>query len=170
MTNYIISPMFWLTFFLQISYTFTDHSFKKEIIDSGFFTNEVQIQYFVQSKNVGFVGYTKFPLVKFYVIHSLYIQPQHRNQGYGRNLLQHACQALQQLGATQIYIQPGPFEISESYMPNAEAKHRNIQKLVRFYESEGFKLVNWFTSFMANILYKIIGIDENSSYLMVKKL
>ena len=153
----------------------TDQIFKKDyfttqLIVSGVITRKAEISYYVGEKRVGFVNYTKIPLTKYYVIYSFYIYPQYRHKGYGKKLFEHICNQLSNVGARRIYIQPGPFEIVNGCIENINDASRTekLQKLIKLYKKFGFDFINASMSWFVGVVYKIIGIDENPKYLMVK--
>jgi GNAT superfamily N-acetyltransferase len=120
---------------------------------------------------IGFISFTKVPLLKLYAIHSFYIYPPYRNRGHGKKLLVYTCDHVKKLGAQRIYIQPGPFEIVDGVCEKiVDETHRiKIQKLITLYKNAGFTFVNRFISRCAAIIYPILGISENAQYLMVKQ-
>jgi ribosomal protein S18 acetylase RimI-like enzyme len=61
--------------------------FKHAKISSHLIFNETKISYQRDNVEIGYVEYTKVPVVPFYVIHSLYVVPQCRHKGYGTELL-----------------------------------------------------------------------------------
>ena len=144
--------------------------FQYETVDSGMLSNENKITLFDDTQKIGFVSYTKIPCSSFFVIHSLYVYPQHRNQGFGRKLLLHACDTLHDLDAYKIYIQPGPFEIIHGRGKNIVGLDRQerIKKLCHLYQKCGFAPADFLTKRFAGLLYLMIKIDENSDHLRVK--
>ncbi len=144
--------------------------FTTQLITSGVITRKAEISYYIDKKKVGFVSYIKIPLCKYYIIYSFYIYPQYRHKGYGKKLFEYACNQLSSVGASRIYIQPGPFEIVNDCIENINDASRTekLQKLIKLYKKFGFAFVNTSKSLFVSIIYKIIGIDENPKYLMVK--
>jgi len=129
------------------------------------------ISLFVKKHKIGFLEYVKIPFFHWYVIHSFYIERKYRNKGYGKKLLKIALSKLKSIGATKIFIQPGPFEyVNGIFSPlEKEDKKLRLKKLIKFYQSEGFSLANSsFLSFTLKGLYKILDIDENPHYFMIK--
>jgi|GEM_PF-2232328 len=132
----------------------------------------VMIDSYVDNEKVGFIAYDKIAIVPLYVIHSFYIYPPYRNKGYGRRLLNYACEHLKLHGANKIYLQPGPFELTEDgYIDNSVSSSEvQLQWLVNFYKKHQFVKTNKALSYCAALLYKCMHIDENADYLMVKDL
>lgn len=147
-----------------------DKSFAHEIIDSGIFTNVTDISYSISQKEIGSISYTKMPLLNYYVIHSFYIKPEFRNHGHGHELILYLFNYLKAMGATRVYIQPGPFEMGPNFSFSQKAYEENTQKLIKLYKSVGFDFVGKISSNLAYILYYFMSLKENSNYLMVKKL
>lgn len=108
-----------------------------------------------------------------YILHSFYVYPNYRGKGYGKKILLYMCNLLKERGARTIYIQPGPFEMTDDGQPSIsdpDIFKVKLQRLVKLYKGVGFGFVNKLTSTCAAILYKIIGIDEDAFYLMVRHL
>jgi GNAT superfamily N-acetyltransferase len=150
----------------------TESCFKHKQQHSMFFLNEERVNYYVAGQRVGFIGYTKIPFLPYYAVHSLYVYPEHRNKGYGRQLLTYACDYLASINAQRIYIQPGPFEIdSDGYLVDVPSAHElKMQLLIDFYKKHDFAIVDRWTVYSAHLLYKLLNIYEDSNYLMVKTI
>jgi GNAT superfamily N-acetyltransferase len=147
------------------------HLFKQEIISTATFTNETRIICYVKQNLVGSISYTKIPLLPYYIIHSLFVYRQRRKQGHGEALLMHACDTIEHNGGTKIYIQPGPFEIQNNTMVAINDPvifEQQLQNLLKFYQKRGFEYVSTCTALSAYVLYKLMRINENAQYLMVK--
>ncbi len=165
----------WLLTLLSICSTFglPTKQFQHKVLKSGWFTHTVKTNYIVDNQSIGFISSTKILSKRVYVLYSFYIYPPCRNKGYGRELLIHTCSRLKRQGAKMIFIQPGPFELTESgnmKTLDADEYAARLKKLIAFYKSCGFKMVSGFLSPCASLLYKIIGIPEDSSYLHVMKI
>jgi GNAT superfamily N-acetyltransferase len=151
-----------------------DHSnslrFEIRQLCSGLIENVTEIDCFLGDQKIGFICYTKILVAYFYVIHSFYIKPEDRNKGYGGKLLAYTCNHLRSLGAKKIYIQPGPFEEVNGVMHNIydESRASRIKRLIALYKRCRFQRVNKLISCGAQIVYKILGIDEDANYLLVK--
>lgn len=116
------------------------------------------------------ISYVKVPLWNWYILFDFYTTKQFRNRGYGRMLLNHVLQDLEAAGATKIYIQPGPFDIVNGKAVQILGPERGlaITRLIRFYESCNFRLVNSkLIELPLKIAYKVLSIEENPAFLMV---
>ncbi len=168
--NNIKHFFFFLSFFWCNLYS--HETFQYTTVDSGALSNETQITCFEDNSKIGFVSYTKVPCSYFYVIHSFYVYPEYRCQGYGEKLLKQACEHVKALHASRIYIQPGPFEIINGYTKNIHGQDRKkrMQSLVKLYSKCDFTGVDLITMTLACLAYKIMNIDEDTDYLMVKRV
>lgn len=159
-----------IIFTVHVSFCQLETSYYKRVdLSSGLFSNEIQLQYFNDGYSIGFLSYTKVPVFSIYILHSLIVYPEFRNRGYGRKLLEYALFDLKKAGASRVYIQPGPFEISGKELSESEHDQK-IKSLVKFYASFGFEFVYKLTSIIMRIAYFFAGIDENPNYLMVKQI
>lgn len=147
----------------QVAFKVQDHG-------SRFCVSETHIDYELGNQKIGFVMYTKVPL-SLYVVHSLFIYPQFRNQGYGKKLLAYTCARLSSAGARVTFIQPGPFEITNHALHNITAsaeRESKIQKLVKLYQVSGFKPVHRYLSRCVQLAYYLVGLPEDARYLMFR--
>ncbi len=98
------------------------------------------------------------------------MHPSYRNQGYGTQLLQHACERLYTLGACKIYIQPGPFEINKNgaCVKPEEAYEEKLEALKALYHKHGFETAPNIIVYAAHVVYYCARLRENANYLMVK--
>lgn len=145
--------------------------FEVQLLNTGWIQNETRVHLFDDTKRVGFLSYTKTPLLNRYIIHSFYITPKKRNRGYGTRLLLYTCNLLKERGAHMVYIQPGPFELVKGQPQKIqEAREVKIKKLVDLYKRAGFVPANKVTQRCASFLYTCIGIEEDSAYLLYKNL
>src|SRR5437879_3630524 len=113
-----------------------------EIKPSEEYAQDIDIYMYENNQQIGFVSYRKIPLIPFYIIHNLYVYPQFRKKGYGKQLLQYVCSVVQQQGATRAYIQPGPFEIVNGRTKkDGDLYEQNMQFLIQFYQKYGFQKV-----------------------------
>lgn len=152
---------------------FHERLFKHEIVSTATFTNETRISCYAKHNLIGFISYTKIPLLPYYAIHSFYVYRHYRKQGYGEALLAYACKTIKHNGGKRIYIQPGPFEIQNNTLVAIDDPilcEQQLQNLLKFYQKRGFEYVYTCTALSAHLLYKLMGIDENAQYLMVKTL
>lgn len=166
----IFKHLFLFTLFLFLGTTFCQERFEQKVISSEYFNNETEIRYYKDNTLIGFISYTKVPLLKFYAVHSFFIRPQYRNRGYGKRLLLYTCNHLKKIGAKRIYVQPGPFEITNGRARNItdETRDAKIERLLKLYKYTDFTHVANITSACAYILYRMLGIDENPRCLMVR--
>jgi GNAT superfamily N-acetyltransferase len=160
-----------LTILLTCAITFPQHKDFKAELSKGWFYNETKISYVVDNSKVGSIYAVHLPRSN-YILHTFFIAPQCRNQGYGTELLIYALNYLKQKDANKIFIQAGPFEIINDQCQNiAKGNERNkkLQQLVNLYKKVGFKLAPVSISKIAWLIYKVGGIDEDSKYLMIIK-
>lgn len=143
-------------------------NFNHKIISDNSLYNETQVSLHENNQLIGFGCYTKIPLISSYVIHALYVYPQYRNKGYGSQLVLYLCDYLKKQYAKNVYIQPGAFELERR--DSDETRERKTKILAGWYKRFGFKKVGAMTAKAAIILYKVLGINENSNYLMIKNL
>lgn len=144
-------------------------SFEHQRVNSAVY-NEVQITCRLQGEEIGSISYIKIPCLNYYVLHTFYIYPEHRNKGYGTQWLNYTCDYLQSIGATKIYIQPGPFEINNDEDSAALGRSRalTLQALINLYKKNRFvSAQNWMTP-LIQLMYKGMRIDEKAEYLMVQ--
>ncbi len=158
--------------FFGLVFSETKESFNHQLVSSGLLDNEVQVSYYLNDLEIGFVSYTKMPVFDFYIIHTFYIYPEFRNRGYGSHLFGYCVNHLKSINASRVYVQPGPFEIEGDVVEFVcdASREVGIQKLVKLYRSHGFDFVGKAVSCFARIVYKVVGIDEESDYLMMKKI
>lgn len=145
-------------------------TFKHKVIHSGSTQNETKISHHVDDQEVGFITITKTPLFSFYILHTLYVHPQYRHQGYGKRLLKYTCEHATSLGASRMYIQPGPFELDDNgyLIKPTDVYDERVQALIALYTKCGFTPASKPLTYCAYALYKCMGIEENAKYLMVK--
>jgi GNAT superfamily N-acetyltransferase len=135
------------------------------------YAHEINIGLYDDNKHIGCMSYTKPFFLPIYVIHSLYVYPQYRRKGYGRALLLYGLDVIEKQGAWLAYIQPGPFEMMDDNEVKKDSTlyQQKIKDLIAFYKKCGFHSVGSVVSKIAGVFYRIIGIEENARYLMVKK-
>jgi GNAT superfamily N-acetyltransferase len=136
------------------------------------FMSEVEITCHAHGEEVGVVFYSKIPLRKEYVVHTLYVHPQYREQGHGTAMLSYVSDHLKAIGAKCAYIQPGPFEmgVRGEVLMTQEERAKRIQWLIAFYKKNQFTpFKKWLTPFM-RVVYACMGIKEDPAHLMVKVL
>lgn len=140
-----------------------------EIQPSQEHSSDGNVNLYNEDKRIGFVSYTKMPIVPFYIIHSLYVHPQYRGQGYGKKLLLYVCDVIKKQDARRAYIQPGPFEIVNGCTVDVGALYKQkIQQFIELYKKCGFKSVSYPMTLLADMIYKIMDIQQDAQYLMVK--
>lgn len=136
------------------------------------FMSEMEITCQAHGQEVGIVCYSKIPLMKEYVVHTLYVHPQYREQGHGAAMLSYGSDHLKILGARALYIQPGPFELGtrRELSMTQEERAKRIEWLIAFYKKNQFApSQQWLTPFM-RVVYACMGIKEDPAHLMVKVL
>lgn len=146
--------------------------FKHNHLVTGVFYNETRIVCFDDNHEIGYISYTKAPFFSYYILHTFYVHPTYRKQGYGTQLLNYASNYVEQLGAQKIYVQPGPFEINKNgYLikPKDDSQEK-LKTLVSFYEQHGFTPASTALIYCAQMAYYSISLDENANYLMVKNI
>ena len=142
--------------------------FETTIKSSNLFYSDSRMTYIHEGIQVGFIHITQLPF-GYSVIHSLYIHPHYRNQGYGKALGMQALDLLKKKGGNKIFVQPGPFELTKSErqtIENHQIYESRLQQLIIAYKRAGLTFSNSSISRLAAILYKILGINENAHYLM----
>lgn len=162
-------------FFVTLFFSFTSYTAEKTFLieesrDSGWFISDSRLDCSVDGCVVGYAGLSHLPF-SCHVIHSLYVYPEFRGRGYGRTLLVHACELLKQRNAWKVFIQPGPFELSNGKIIDPESYDQELlllNQLSVFYAHVGFRKVNWLYAKAAKLLYWLISLDENADFLMVK--
>lgn len=167
----IVMQFLW-TILITCASIFSEKPFTEKVITSGWLY-EVEVSYYEENNLVGFLCYTKIPLLSWYIIHTFYVFPQFRNQGFGKKLLIHTRDLLKKLGAYRIYIQPGPFELQHDMVikiANQKQHAQALQKLEKLYHAIGFEKVSYIVRTCATIMYLLMGIDEDTTYLMVLQL
>lgn len=134
------------------------------------FLNGQEISLFIDNHKIGFLSYVKIPITKWYVIYSFFIKREYRNRGLGKKLFEKVLNEIHSKDVDKIFIQPGPFELIDGNLVTIDdsEKIERITKIVNFYTSYKFHLANnKFLSVFLNLLYKILGIDENSNFFMI---
>ncbi len=150
--------------------SFAKEHFAVQLLDTGLINNETKIYLYEDTQEIGFISYTKIPLLSWYILHTFYVHPEVRNRGYGTKLLVHSCDTLKNSGAQVVYIQPGPFEIINGKFQNVQSPEPNIKKLVKLYTKYDFIPVDRITRIFTYILYTCMGIDENPEHLLYRSL
>jgi GNAT superfamily N-acetyltransferase len=169
-TKRIVAHIILISCFLSFLSFATEH-FEIQLLDSGLMSNKTKICLYDDATEIGFICYMQVPFLNWYVIHTFFVHPDMRNKGYGTKLLSYTCNRLENIGAHIIYIQPGPFEMLGSISQDVPlSRDIKIKKLIAFYQRFGFVSVNKLTQICAYILYKVMEIDEDSKYLLYKKL
>lgn len=141
-----------------------------ELQPSKEYAHDIDINLYEDNTRIGFISYTKVFLVPFYIIHNLYVYPQYRWQGYGKKLLLYTCNIIKKLGAKRAYIQPGPFEIIKGRTVGVGALYeQEMKRIIALYKKCGFRPIARATALFAVLLYKLMSIDEDARYLMVRE-
>ncbi len=142
------------------------------VFESTSSSSDTEIKMYKDTNLVGFVSYRKIPLVPWYAIHSLYVYPNFRSNGYGSALINHTCLLLKKKKATRAYIQPGPFELDDDtpICVSPENRKEKLHSLIRFYERLQFKKAHAGIRICASLFYFFAQIKEDADCLMVKQL
>jgi|GEM_PF-6267123 GNAT superfamily N-acetyltransferase len=167
------------TFFSKICFmtlVLTSYCYSSERKDLSF--NETHLGYLAgekvtlscQDKEVGHLRYLKLPLLQWYTLYYFHVNPENRNNGYGRYLFQHVMDKVNNLGATKVMLQTGPYEYDDKgeaeVIPAGRDRDERVKKLLRFYSSFGFKPLNKFLATLLGGLYTVCQIHEDSSIFM----
>jgi len=147
-----------------------EKEFKSRVVGNGLFDESTKISYLHDDKQVGCIVCTKLPL-SFYILHSFFVDPEHRNRGYGSKLLAHACSEIDTQKPRTVFIQPGPFEYIDGEFSDIDEpteREEKLHRLAKLYARAGFRKAPRPLSLAAALLYKLIGLQEDASYLMVK--
>lgn len=145
----------------------TKFVFKK--IGATHLSAETEIQYKDHDTVIGFIRYTELPL-SFYIVHSFFVYPAFRNQGNGDILFKYALSVLKARKARLLFIQPGPFDITNHKfynLPCGKEREEKIKRLINFYRKNGFNYASWMYRKAAAVTYQLAQIEEDSRYLMV---
>lgn len=147
------------------------YRFEQKSVDDG---KNVIIHLYKGAQPIGYVGYKKMPLLPllpWYYIHSLYVYPENRRKGYGGILLLQILDEIKRQGGTRVYVQPGPFEMIDGHQVGVGALYeQEMKQLFLFYSKYGFTRSSKIMSILASIFYYFSDINEDSNYLMMKKL
>lgn len=167
-----INLKFLTLIFLSLALTtYAEKNLTFQIIPSQNFLPTTKVTLTENDRDLGFMYYSQIPFLNIYIFHTLYIFSEHRHQGNAQYVLKNTLKKLQKQGVTTIYIQPGPFEIKSQTTKNIDqlSREEKIILLVALYQKCGFQKTDATTQFLANIVYKMLNIPENSQYLMVTK-
>lgn len=124
----------------------------------------------IENVTIGCIGCDKSSKDS-YILHSLYVEPEYRHKGLGRELLLKAYWYLKEKGASKMYIQPGPFELQdEVIVPISDKQEYNdkMQKLIALFASIGFNQVGPLDYVGVSLLYSLLKIPIDSKKIMVK--
>lgn len=94
----------------------------------GYFDEEFSI--YSGATHVGYLCVKKF--YSFAVLYNFYVYPACRRQGFGQELLMHTLGDLKARGFSKIFIQPGPYELSDSAFKKNNLREK-VASLVRLY-------------------------------------
>ncbi len=164
-------PLSYLLFFLCIfTLSFTQApDFQHKVLKDMFYDTTTEITCYHHNKTVGYLQTTQLPF-SMYVIHSFFVYPEYRNQGYGTKLLNYTCAHLHQRKARSLFIQPGPFEYSNDTferITDPSERKAKMEQLIKLYTRAGFHTVSRPIASLVAIAYKCCGIPEDARYLMV---
>jgi len=154
-----------LLWFLPV---FTQGEFVAKQVSSGCLESETRIEYTLDRKLIGFAHYTRIPF-SIYALHSLFVYPEFRGKGYGKELIKCAVQKIKQAGGRLIFIQPGPFDLKGDMfqdLPEGNEKTEGVRRLVKLYRAAGFRPTNKLISQCSRLIYYLAAIQQNPKYLM----
>lgn len=131
----------------------------------------------VDNSRVGYLCYTQpVWILKTFILHSLWIDPNHRQKGYATVLVQNVLKRLLQMNAQTIYVQPGPFEIEKGILQQetVSSYQTRIEELISLYKHWAKPLDEYQLShpnkakeLFLRLLYRFLAIPENPRYLMI---
>lgn len=135
----------------------------------GIFHITIKITVGASEQKLGFLYCEQLPF-SIGILHTLFITPEYRNQGYATALLVHACYTLKRRGTRTLFIQPGAFERdNDKHLELSPEEHtRRLPLLAHLYKKVGFRYAPRILCQCAGLLYIALGIDEDSRYLMVR--
>ena len=169
-----IKNYFLLLFFIQNAVSIVRCAsqvvFSLQEVENTFLYHEIRIDCSLNATVIGRVS-CRACLFKIGVIHSLFVYPLWREQGFGKQLLKSGCKHLEKEGADYIFIQPGPFDSKDGDIypvPPGPDREIKLKKLRKLYSLLGFKKVPRFVSVLANAVYHCIGLQEDAADLMVR--
>ena len=109
--------------------------------------------------------------LSWYVLYGFYIKNEYRNKGHGTWLGHYVLNKLiHKNHARKIYIQPGPFDANDrGMMHNLSGPEREerLRLLMEKYRQAGFNNVSSSFVYAVQLLYCILGIEEDAHYLLV---
>lgn len=123
-----------------------------------------------QAQKVGHIASYELPVARIVIIHSLYVPPLHRAQGYAQKMLSEVISHYKQQGYSTAYIQIGPYEKGQYLDEQSDEYHKRILKLQQLYTKFGFQPAPWYEQSVAGLLYPILGIHASSEYLLKRDL
>ena len=127
----------------------------------------------MQDTEIGFLSSIKIPCFNWYILYDFFVEPECRNNGYGRRLLAYAIAHAVKSGATRIFVQPGPFERKDEEYVSVVGTERTVrlEQLMKLYQSYGFTRATqgWGRCMIPLLwcLYRMAGINEDPRVLMV---
>jgi GNAT superfamily N-acetyltransferase len=127
----------------------------------------------IGDQEIGMLSSIQIPILHWCVLYDFFVWPAYRGQGHGHFLFAHAVNQAEKSGASNIFVQPGPFElVAGKYVLVKGAQRKTaLNKLIRFYESHQFARMSGMmlrcVSFFLGIVYRLASIDEDPRLLMV---
>jgi len=153
--------------------TFATEKYVTQIMDRNLLAQQTKIACYLDDAEIGYLHALQLPF-GFAVIHSFYIRPEQRNKGHGSALLSYACQWLKNQGTKGIFVQPGPFELENDkvlyFHDSPSINYAKLHQLINFYTKAGFRNAPKVLSQGAGLLYKLMEIQEDSHYLMLRTI
>ncbi|BDC34393.1 hypothetical protein Noda2021_03510 [Candidatus Dependentiae bacterium Noda2021] len=139
-----------------------------QTVHKNWLSTTTKVAYYNNRKEIGHLYYEQLPL-SIVVIHTFFVEPSYRNNGYGTCLLHMVCKEIKNGGARMIVIQPGPFEhVGQEFKPVTTNRSERLEQLVRLYTKVGFTVAPHILRYLAACVYKLARLDEDAHYLMIQ--
>ncbi len=127
----------------------------------------VKITLLKDDRPIGFVCTAHISkLLGWFVLYDLYIKKEFRGNHYATMLAMHALHMVTAQHAHKVYIQAGPFERDGTQL-SQEDHIKRLEELKTGYANKGFTQAHVILRLLAQGIYRIIGIPEDSNYLLV---
>ncbi len=134
------------------------------------FLNEEPTGSLGNKEQIGSLSYLKVPVLSWYMLYYFYINPDHRKKGWGKILFKHVLEKVKELGATKVMLQTGPYEYNEKgeaiVSPPGPERDARVEKLLKFYFSFNFKLLNRLYATLLAGVYFVFRVDEDPAIFM----
>lgn len=124
-----------------------DLTCKVEFFYLGKIPYKKEVTYFYNETQVGYIYYgASFTQPTYGRINKLEIKREFRFQGLGSYILRQALQDLKNDGYIEVQLEPVPFEVA------GKDHYREREKLITFYEKNGFRVINFSRTIMQTSL------------------